>query len=365
MKNKDRSVIAYFISAHGLGHAARAAAVMAAVHDVAPAVRLEIFTTAPHWFFDDCLAGPFACHLLETDVGLIQKSPLEENLPATIEALDAFYPLDEQRVGAAASNVKERGCRAVICDIAPLGIAAARHAGLPSVLVENFTWDWIYAGYPEYTQRLAPHIDYLQGLFNAATYHVQAVPVCAPGNADLTVAPIGRAPRLSADRTRRQLEMPADKQLVVLTLGGTATSPGRLNLDSLPEDVFLVVPGSSGRIQRTGRTLRLPTRSGIYHPDLVRAADAVIGKAGYSTLAEVYQADVPFGCVSRAEFREAPVLEAFTRETLRSVKVPEKALQDGSWTALIPALTTLSPSGGRRGNGASRVAAFIVEILGQ
>ena len=360
----NRPAIAYFVSAHGLGHAARAAAVMAAVHQVAPAVRFEIYTTTPHWFFDDCLAGPFACHLLETDVGLIQNSPLEENLPATIEALDAFYPLDEQQVGAAASNVKELGCRAVICDIAPMGIAVARHAGLPSVLVENFTWDWIYAGYTESVHRLKPHIDYLQELFAAATYHVQAAPVCAPGDVDLTVAPIGRAPRLSTDRTRRQLEMPADKQLVVLTLGGTATSPGRLNLKSLPEDVFLVVPGSSDRIKRTGRTLRLPTRSGIYHPDLIRAADAVIGKAGYSTLAEIYQADVPFGCISRALFREEPVLETFTQEELRSVKVPEATLQDGSWTALIPALTALAPSGGRRGNGASPVAAFIVGILG-
>ena len=159
--------------------------------------------------------------------------------------------------------------------------------------------------------------------------------------------------------------MPAGKQLVVLTLGGTAISPGRLNFDCLPEDVFLVVPGSSDRIRRSGRTLRLPGRCGIYHPDLIRAADAVIGKAGYSTLAEIYQADVPFGCVSRPLFREAPVLEAFAREKMRSVKVPEAALRDGSWTALIPALTALMPSGARRGNGASRVAAFIAGILGQ
>jgi hypothetical protein len=365
MKNKDRPAIAYFVSAHGLGHAARAAAVMAAVHHSAPAVRFEIFTTAPHWFFDDCLTGPFACHRLATDVGLIQKSPLEENLPATIEALDAFYPLDEQRVGAVATSIKALGCRAVICDIAPMGIAVARHAGLPSVLVENFTWDWIYAGYAECAHRLKPHSDYLQGLFEAATYHVQAAPVCAPRDADLTVAPIGRVPRLSADRTRRQLGMPADKQLVVFTLGGTGTSPGRLNLDDLPEDVFVVVPGSSDRIQRTGRTLRLPTRSGIYHPDLIRAADVVIGKAGYSTLAEIYQADVPFGYISRALFREAPVLETFTRETLGAVKVPPAALHDGSWTTLLPALTALAPCGVRRDNGALPVAAFIVEILGE
>ncbi len=365
MKTNARPVIAYFVSAHGLGHAARAAAVMSAVHRLTPAARFEIFTAVPRWFFDDCLTGPFACHLLATDVGLIQKSPLEENLPATIQALDAFYPLDEPRVRTLAAKVRDLGCEGVICDIAPLGIAVAHHAELPSILIENFTWDWIYAGYTEYAHRLAPHIDYLKGLFSMATYHVQAVPVCAPGNPDVTVAPVSRAPRLSANRMRRQLAVPDHAKLVVLTLGGTATSPGRLNTASLPDDLFLVVPGGSAKTERSGGILRLPIRSGIYHPDLVRAADAVIGKAGYSTLAEVYQADVPFGYVSRPEFREAPVLEAFTRKKLRALKVPDAVLEDGSWTALIPGLTTLLPSGRRRGNGAAQVAVFIVEILGQ
>lgn len=365
MKIDPRPVIAYFISAHGLGHAARAAAVMAAVHRSVPQVRFEIFTSVPRWFFDDCLTGPFACHALQTDVGLIQKSPLKEDLPATIEALGAFYPLDEQRVRAVAANVRDMGCRLVVCDIAPLGIAVARQAGLPSVLVENFTWDWIYAGYAEYAGGLNPHIEYLQELFGRADYHIQAEPVCGPVSADLTVAPIGRASRRTAEHTRRQLAVPRDRQLVVLTLGGTAASPGRLALDGLPADVCLVAPGSSQALERTGRLLRLPQRSGVYHPDLIRAADAVIGKAGYSTLAEIYQANAPFGYVSRVDFREAPVLEAFARKNLRCLKVPAGALEDGSWTALIPSLTTLPKSGTRRANGAEQAGAFLLEILFQ
>ena len=34
-------------------------------------------------------------------------------------------------------------------DIPPLAFAAAAAAGVPSVALGNFTWDWIYAGYPE------------------------------------------------------------------------------------------------------------------------------------------------------------------------------------------------------------------------
>jgi hypothetical protein len=150
---------------------------------------------------------------------------------------------------------------------------------------------------------------------------------------------------------------------VVFTLGGMAASAGRLNLDTLPEDIFLVVPGRGDRTERAGCTLRLPLRSGVYHPDLVRAADAVIGKAGYSTVAEVYQADVPFGCVSRAGFREAPVLEAFAGHELRSLVVPAAALGDGSWTRFFPALAALPPKGASRDNGADEIAGFFLAQL--
>ena len=60
-----------------------------------------------------------------------------------------------------------------------------------------------------------------------------------------------------------------------------------------------------------GHVTCLPHQSDYYHPDLIRAADVVVGKAGYSTLAEVYHAGTPFGCVGRSGFRETDILEAF------------------------------------------------------
>ena len=152
MKTDHGSAIAYFITAHGLGHAARAAAVMTAIHRTAPRVRFEIFTSVPRWFFDDCLTGPFACHLLETDVGLIQKTPLEENLPATLEALDTFYPLDDQRVATVASSVKGLGCCVVICDIAPWVLPSPAQRA-----------------YPPFWLRISPGTGFTQGIRNMLT----------------------------------------------------------------------------------------------------------------------------------------------------------------------------------------------------
>ena len=82
--------IAYFISPHGYGHAARAAGVMAALAELDPAVRFEIFTLVPDWFFSVSLSTPFGYHAHLTDIGMAQETALQENVPETVRRLADF-----------------------------------------------------------------------------------------------------------------------------------------------------------------------------------------------------------------------------------------------------------------------------------
>ncbi|NOQ45685.1 MAG: hypothetical protein GQ559_03285, partial [Desulfobulbaceae bacterium] len=156
------------ITPHGFGHAARAAAVMEALA-CRLEVEFEIVTTVPQWFFAESISVPFTCHVVSTDIGLVQENAMREDLPATLRALAGLYPLDDTLVSRVAAIFS--GCSLVLCDIAPLGIAAADRAGIPSVLVENFTWDWIYQGYVQDWPGLQVHIDYLQQLYSKSDYH--------------------------------------------------------------------------------------------------------------------------------------------------------------------------------------------------
>jgi len=79
--------IAYFISAHGLGHTTRACAVMAAAQAREPTLHFHIFTEAPEWIFRESLIGPYTYHRATTDIGLVQITPLVEDLDATLERL--------------------------------------------------------------------------------------------------------------------------------------------------------------------------------------------------------------------------------------------------------------------------------------
>jgi len=352
--------IAFFISPHGFGHAARAAAVMNALHQQQPHLHFEIWTRVPRWFFHDSLTAPFTYHPLLTDIGLAQESSLKENVPQTIKHLRAFLPFDRQLVFDLAARITRAKCRAIVCDIAPLGIAVARHAGVPSILIENFTWDWIYAGYAD--ARFKPFIAYLRGFFRSADYHIQTEPVCQRWRADLTTPPISRTPRTSRTVTRRRLNIPAHARAVLITMGGIPEQHAFLDRLKTVHGVYFIVPGATARKRMEDNLILLPHRSEFYHPDLMHAADAVIGKAGYSTVAEAYHAGIPFGFVSREKFREAATMARFIQREMRGIAISPTEFQTGEWLRRLDTLLAMPRVKRNPVNGAKQVAKFILEI---
>jgi UDP-N-acetylglucosamine:LPS N-acetylglucosamine transferase len=131
----------------------------------------------------------------------------------------------------------------------------------------------------------------------------------------------------------------------------------------LPEDVCLVIPGGSNGVERNGPVISLPHRSAFFHPDLVNAADAVMGKVGYSTLAEVYQAGVPFGFIKRSHFRESDILAEYIHQQMRGVAISEASFRSGAWEKTMEQLLSVPPREGERANGATQIADFVCDIL--
>lgn len=360
-ESAERLRIGCCISAHGFGHATRAMAVMHALGRRLP-VRYEIVTTAPAWLFDETLTtSPFRIHPLAVDVGLVQKNAMEEDLDATIRALDGFYPLAAEKIDQVAALLA--GCCLVLCDIAPLGIAAARRAGVPSVLLENFTWDWIYQGYAEQWPGLAPHIEYLAGLFAQADYHIQAAPVCRPVEGALVVPPIARptrAPGLVRDRLR---PVPGQR-LIMVSMGGV----GGCEIPIAPllkrKDLLFLLTGRS-RENEFVHNLRFLGQEDVswYHPDLVAAADLVVGKLGYSTVAEAYQAGASFAYIRREGFRESEPLAAFVDDRMDSWEISFEQLRSGTWLKSLPQIPGRPFTPTKRASGANQAADYLASLL--
>lgn len=251
----------------------------------------------------------------------------------------------------------------MLCDIAPLGIAAARQAGVPSVLLENFTWDWLYEGYVEEYPQLRPVISLLRDLYSQADYHLQAVPLCRPGPCDLRVGPVSRPIRLSRAEIRRRLGVEEGRSVVLLSLVGIGLGGLRVRL---PRDkTFYLVAGQGGSVVAQANVRRLAPDIGLEHQELVAACDAVIGKVGYSTLAEVYRARIPFGYLRRPGFRESGPLVAFIRKEMAGQEIGEDDLADGGLAAVIPELLARRPPPRRLPDGAEQCAEFLAALCRQ
>jgi len=352
--------LAVFVTPHGFGHAARACAVIEALAARRP-LAAHVFTAAADWFFADSLRVPWTYHAVRTDVGLVQRDAMDEDPAATARALDRFLPFDETLVKTLAGDVRALGCAAVLCDIAPLGIAVARAAGLPAVLVENFTWDWIYRGYAQRAPELLPHAEELGRWFAAAELRVQTRPVCAPLPGAVQVEPVARLPRRGRDAVRADLGLAPGQRVVPLTMGGIGWDWSGLQ-PRLPPDVVLVVPGAAEETRRLDWAVLLPFHTPLYHPDLVAAADAVVGKLGYSTFAETWGSGVPFGFVPRAGFAESPVLEGAVLAANAGCAVAAERLREGDWRWLEEVLTVPRAEGGRP-RGDDDAAAAIAALL--
>ena len=354
--------IACFVTPHGLGHAARAAAVLEALGRTVENLHVELFTRTPPAFFRDSLTVPFTVHELETDIGLVQTTPYREDLAATRRKLEAFLPFDPARVAALAAQLARLECRCVLCDIAPLGLAAAREAGLPAVLIENFTWDWIYEGYANLDPAFGRFAAALRDIFEAADFRAQTAPVCRPRDGALQAPVVSRRPRRARADVRRALGLREDLPLILISTGGLAPdAPVLARLAETNAAQTLVAAGEGLRHRGAVRTI--PNDAAHYHPDLVGAADFVVGKVGYSTLAEVYRAGVPFGYVPRTLFRESAPLEAFIRERVPGMRLTEDELARGEWLDALPPLLARGRTTRKEPNGADVIAAWLHETV--
>lgn len=355
--------IAYFISPHGYGHAARASAVMDAISTLHPQVIFQVFTSVPKWFFAPS-KSKINYHQTISDVGVIQSSPLDSDLEKTLQNLTNLYPLSDDFIIPLEKIIIETHCQAVFCDIAPAGILIAKHLSLPSILIENFTWDWIYKPYVKFSNKFEPIISYLGDLFNSATWHIQTVPFCQLGsNFDLRVTPVSRYPRNSISETRKSLNISADKKIVLFTMGGFGNSSNLPNFCKMNSDVVFLIPGNFSKFQRNGNIFEIPFRSDFYYPDLINAADLVIGKAGYSTLAEVFYAGIAYIVIHRDGFREADVLENFIVKNMDGAIVTTEEFAQEDMVPIILNLLKIERKNREIINGSMLIAQFIENRL--
>jgi L-arabinokinase len=261
----------------------------------------------------------------------------------------------------------------VLADLPPLGIAAARAAGVPAVGMGNFTWDWIYGGY-EGAGHLASEI----GAIYAEADLMLRLPLWGGFATCRNVVDlpfVARRSRRAPDEVRAAFDLPAGIPLALVSFGGYGVS--QLDLDALSQmnGYGIVVSGSTpmgaralAEVGRVGSLIPLDEPAmyarGYRYEDIVRAVDVVVTKPGYGIIAECVANDTAVLYTSRGRFVEYDVLVAGMPRVVRARFIPHADLFAGRWVPYLDdVLGSPEPPERPRVDGAEVAAERLLDMM--
>ncbi|NIQ96250.1 MAG: hypothetical protein GWN87_20165, partial [Desulfuromonadales bacterium] len=297
--------IRYYISGHGLGHASRSCLIINTLLRLAPETRIEVVSDAAPWFIESSLAEPLPVRRQRLDVGAVQRDSLRIDLGATLRAWQELEQRKTDLIDAEVLSLRESDIDLAVSDVAALPCVAAERAGLPSVVISNFTWDWILEGFADTEPAFAPIAEALRDDYRHAALFLRLPfhgPFPATGRVEdlpLVARKGGRCP----EALRRRLEIPADHRIALISFGGFGLDEFDFTpLGAIPGWTFLTEKGLGG----TAPNLRPISPGSIPYPDLVGLADVVVTKPGYGIVSECIANDTAVLYTSRGRFREQP-----------------------------------------------------------
>jgi len=359
--------VVFYISGHGFGHASRQIEIINALHARLPALPIAVRTSAARWLFEYACNAPVELDALQCDTGAIQADSLQLDEAATIHQAAAFHADLAAKAAREAAYLRERRATLVISDAPPLACLAASHAGIPSYVVANFTWDWIYEGYAEH---LGPHPWLLPALRDAYGTAAGAwrLPMWGGFESIRDVSDVPFVARRATHRredTRRQFGLPLDAPLVLVSFGGLGLD--RITGPEARDYAIVTVGGTSAPSDLTlGHVIdeRELYGAGFRYEDLVGAADVVVTKPGYGILSECIANGAAVLYTSRGRFREYDILVRELPRYARARFIPQDDLFAGRWEPYLRhVLSQPAPSERPRTDGADVIAEKVLALI--
>lgn len=324
--HEDLTVIAYYVSDYGYGHAARSIAVIRQLLADSPVpLHLVINCGKALGFLYESLQLFQGNHQLEfrtmcSDTGYVLQP---DSIAADIEGLRKQYRQDmslfAERVEQEGEFLLRIGAQLVISDISPIPIVAAARAGIESLGISNFTW------YTAYQDMLEPQeLNELRAAYAQMDHFIGLAGCAEPawGCKDrIHTGFFCRQPDAAEVRRIRHRLARDGRRIVFFALGMSIEVE---ELQALPiwdsENVSFIV--SSNMMVEREHIYRIPpdySESQNY----VAAADLVITKPGWGTIGEAVVLNKPLLLLNRSRFYE-------DRHTLDAIPV-DHPMQLMSW----------------------------------
>ena len=241
----------------------------------------------------------------------------------------------------------------MLADIPPLAFAAAQEAGLPSVALGNFSWDWIYRelaarprgddgrrGSPRGAVVRARPALLLQLPFAG---DLRGPSACASAFRWLRVVRV--VARAKARQAFGAEGRPTRRAVLVRRFRITRQVARKAGISEDSTRGRRCAAGSSGHWTRLDVTRERLGSLGLVYPDLVGAADVVVTKPGYGIVTDWNSAGTRLVYTDRGDFPEYPVMVAEMPRYLPAVFSSKRTCGRAGW---VPRSRRPSRCRGRR-----------------
>jgi len=295
--------IYYYVSGHGFGHISRTSVILKKLVNQPAISKIHLISMRSD--FIEWEHPKIIKRKVNEDVGVYQKDSLSLDLLKTKLALQEFEKNKNSLLDLEARYCKQHNISLILTDVGSFPIILAVEVGIPSVLIGNFTWDFVYENYVKDDSYFQIITDLIRTEYSFATEALFLPFTCPmPSFLESTrVGMVGRKPNLTKSDARAFFEFSEEFTYILLSFGAYGLTDFQMNWNRLPDHIKLVASGVPGIDTR-----RVFTPKPGDYPNLVRACDFVLTKPGYGILAETFYAKTPVLYTDRGDFAEYPIL---------------------------------------------------------
>ncbi|KAH9902735.1 hypothetical protein C8Q73DRAFT_750066 [Cubamyces lactineus] len=140
-----RLTFVYYCSGHGYGHATRVSAFASHLLRLESRPTVHIVSSAPKHVFSDSVALGALYRNANIDPVIVQPLAYRVDRRKSVEVLEKFLLEKDLKVAEESQWLRSVKADCVLSDAAFLGCLAANEAGIPSVLITNFSFDSVYS----------------------------------------------------------------------------------------------------------------------------------------------------------------------------------------------------------------------------
>lgn len=349
------------ISGHGLGHVGQTGPLIHTLHRKLPSLKVTIRSPIAEAVLRSRIKVDFDYAHVESDFGVLMKSPLEVDVERTAAAYRTLHADWARHLDQIEAELAALRPDMVVANVAYADLAAAANRGVPAIAMSCLNWADLYDYYcGDRPEGEAIHRQMLQA-YNSTEVFLQAVPTMPMENISSrhpigVVAPIGvaRRPELAA-----LLRLSTDEKLVLVTLGGMAH---RFNTEHWPasQGVRWIVPAEW---EPRRPDIAVFEHLGLSFTDVLRSCDALVGKPGYGSFTTAACNGVPVLYVERWDWPEQSYLIEWLTEHGRCRRISVEQLLQGNLRGDIDELLQQPPMPSPQPNGAEVGAHIIAERL--